>query len=121
MRLERWCATERAEEVMEYEKWADEIPFIPFRDGWEVQVCPPWGGAVVRFLVKYKVRENEKIVSVFLDCYDMLGSMHAPYWEINPSRDGFPVRYAMNDIDGLIAGIDGAFAGLYYERDEDDE
>ena len=71
------------EKLMESRKWIKEIPFIKFKEEWEVKVIPNFAGSVVRFLVKYK----EKEVSVYLDCYDNLGSEGRPYWEVYPYKD----------------------------------
>ena len=53
----------------EWGKWIDLIPAIKFSPEWEVKVIPPFGGAIVRFLVICK----GKTASVYLDCYDRIG------------------------------------------------
>lgn len=88
--------------IMEHDKWFKEIPFIQFPGEWLVQITPPFNGAVVRFRVKY----NNKEVSVYLDCYDNLGFMGYPYWEIYPNKYGDNERFEMNDIEGLMKGIE---------------
>jgi len=88
------------EKLMESEKWRKEIPFIKFKEGWEVKITPNFAGSVIRFLVKYK----EKEVSVYLDCYDNLGCEGQPYWEIYPySNDTF--RCYINETDKLLVAI----------------
>jgi hypothetical protein len=86
--------------IMEHDKWMREIPYIRFPSDWEVQVSPPFSGAVVRF----RVKKGKSDISVYLDCYDNLGFMGRPYWEIYPYNDD-TFRCAMNDTDGLIQAI----------------
>lgn len=87
----------RHERAFEYRKWCDKIPYIKFDPGWEVKVIPPFGGAVVRFLVNYKGNQ----VSVYLDCYEMLGCMGQPYWEMYPYEEDVK-RFYLNETDELI-------------------
>ncbi len=96
------------EREMEYGRWCDEIPYIRFPVAWNVQVIPPFGGAVVRFHVRNK---RGMTVSVYLDCYDTLGCYGAPYWEIFPGDGNDVSRYAMEDVAGLIKGISRALRG----------
>ena len=90
----------RYEQIMEHDKWWDEIPFINFPNWWQIQITPPRNGAVVRFRVKYA----EAKVSVYLDCYDQLGYFGEPYWEMYPSGDGC-FRCKMNETNELIKAI----------------
>ena len=92
----------RVERELEYRKWMREIPYLKFSTSWDVQIIPPFGGAIVRFCVRNK-RGRE--VSVYLDCYDNLGLYGKPYWEIYPSADGEPERYAMEDSAGLLMAL----------------
>jgi len=94
------------EREREYDRWYKEIPYIRFPAAWEVQVTPPYHGAVVRFVVWSK---RGKRVSVYLDCYDNLGFRGSPYWEIYPAADGDAERFAMADTAGLIDGIKRSF------------
>src|ERR1700679_2028173 len=88
-------------------KWMHEIPFINFPSHWLVQVIPPFAAAVVRFQVRRKDMVGE-VISVYLDCYDMLGAMGKPYWEIYPSAGEDTERYPMEDIKGFLDGIERA-------------
>jgi len=87
--------------IMESEKWVNEIPFIKFKKEWEVKIIPPLRGATVRFLVKLLDRE----VSVYLDCHNRLASMENPYWEIYP-YDNDIFRCDMNDTESLLKAIE---------------
>jgi len=95
--LKQRCDVEKHEE---WRRWCEEIPELQFPSSWNVKIIPPFGGAMVRFII------NEKI-SVYLDCYDALGFMGEPYWEIYPYCDD-TWRCPMNDTDDLIAHIDEA-------------
>jgi hypothetical protein len=77
----------------EWRKWAKAIPYIKWPSDWEVKAIPPAAGAIVRYYVK---TPNCEIVSIYLDCYDILGFMGYPYWEV----------YAF--IDELLRLIDAA-------------
>jgi len=99
----RSAAAREFTEAFEGDKWSKDIPFIRFPRGYEVKVIPTFGGALVRFLVKKK--DSDKKISVYLDCYEMLGLWSKPHWEIYPDRDGNNTRYAMEDVDALLGGI----------------
>jgi len=86
---------------MEYHKWITKIPYINFPSNWQVQITPPFAGAVVRFRVKNDYRE----ISVYLDCYDILGYYGKPYWEIYPASDQDIFRCDMEDVDTLLKEI----------------
>lgn len=88
-------------EIFEWDKWIKEIPFIKFPRTWKIKFIPPFNGAVVRFLVSRKGKNN---VSVYLDCYDILGFMMKPYWETYP-YEGDCGRCEMNDIPELLRMI----------------
>ena len=91
------------ERDLEYRRWATEIQFIKFPDDWEIKIVPPFGGAIIRFIVKRKGIEEPKI-SVYLDCYDNLGSVGKPYWEIYPYK-GDTYRCLMGEVDDLLDAI----------------
>lgn len=81
----------------EWMRWTKEIPAISFPSEWKIQMRPPATGAIVRFSV------ND--ISVYLDCYSRLGCYDGPYWELYPSEDGDPERFAMMNVDGLLDGL----------------
>ena len=85
---------ERAED---WNRWIREIPAIKFKSDWEVRVIPPFAGAIARF----HIDKGDKHVSVYLDCYDKLGCVGEPYWEIYPYEED-TARVLMNDIDELL-------------------
>ena len=86
---------------METGKWRNEIPFIKFPSDWEIQITPPFSGATVRF----RVKKGDAHVSVYLDCYDRLGSCGQPYWEVYP-YEGDVFRCLMDETDLLLTAIE---------------
>lgn len=91
----------------EWGKWLKEIPYIKWPSEWEIKAIPPFRGAIIR----YNVRDikTQKEISVYLDCYDELGIVGKPYWEIYPGDDGEPERRLMNDVDGLLDALTRSF------------
>lgn len=88
--------------VFEADKWRQEIPALQFPADWQVKIIPPFMFAVVRFTATC----GSGSVSVYLDCYDMLGYGGEPYWEIYPDGDtGDPKRFAMDNTVDLLAAI----------------
>lgn len=83
-----------------------EIPFLSFPKGWEIQVIPPFGGAMARFCV----RKGEAEVSVYADFNDALGIVGQPYWETHPNTDDDCDRFLINETDELIASISKSLA-----------
>lgn len=90
------------ERIFEWRKWAKEIPPLHFPTEWSVQIIPPFGNAIVRFYINNKV-------SVYLDCYEMLGCFGRPYWEVYP-YDGDIFRCKMNETEELLDAITKALA-----------
>ena len=86
----------------EYPKWAKEIPFIELPEGYMFKPIPNFSGSVVRFLAKKKGEGKE--VSIYLDCYDELGLVGQPYWEVYPV-DGDTARFYMEEVDELSKTI----------------
>jgi hypothetical protein len=84
----------------EWARWMREIPEIEFPAGWKIRMRPPMTGAIVRF--------DANGISVYLDCYERLGLGGGPYWEIHPSENGDCERFAMEDIEGLLDGLERA-------------
>lgn len=98
-------------EVFEHERWMKKIPALQFPEHWNVRMRPPMMGAVVRFSVESGRKDSQGYpieISVYLDCYSLLGAMDAPYWEMYPNKDGDPERYLMADTSGLLNAISRA-------------
>lgn len=91
------------ENEFEWGKWAIEIPYIKWPSDWEVKAVPPFCGAIIR----YWINTPRGKVSVYLDCYDLLGFFGSPHWEVYPNINGDNERFAMNDIEGLLQCISG--------------
>lgn len=99
-KFEAW---QKAEKAFEWRKWCEKIPYIEFPSSWQVQVIPPFAGAVVRFCVRKPGMKGR--VSVYLDCYEMLGYFGEPHWEIYPDANDNNARFAMNDTYTLLEEI----------------
>lgn len=82
-------------------EWCLKIPSIPFKRGWKIKIIPPFAGAVARFLVE---ANNNQHVSVYLDCYGMLGACDIPYWEVYP-YDNDTFRCPMENVEELVEAI----------------
>lgn len=85
------------EKRLEWNKWATEIPYISWPTAWQIKAVPPFHGAIIR----YRVKKGDKDVSVYLDCYDILGVVGEPYWEVYPV-EGDVGRCLMNETDRLL-------------------
>ncbi len=88
------------DQMMEHMKWAQEIPYISFPSDWEVQVTPPFLGALVRF----RVKKGKAEVSIYLDCYGNLNYSSSPYWEVYP-YGGEVFRCRMLEKEMLLEAI----------------
>lgn len=103
----------------EWLRWCEEIPFIQFPSGWNVKVIPPFAGAVARFRVRDERTPKDDFSSVYLDCYDRLGWVKEPYWEVYPHYDcGGIRRCQMNDTKGLLEMIKESLEVLAEDRTE---
>jgi hypothetical protein len=83
--------------------WSKRMPFLDFRDEWQIKMIPPFGGAIVRFGVRERGCESD-FVSIYLDCYDRIGLYGEPYLEVYPHDDDV-FRCAMLDTESLIKAI----------------
>ena len=95
--VDRYKAAAEFDREFETREWIKKIPYIKFPADWEVQIVPPFSGAIARFGINNKV-------SVYLDGYDILALVGEPYWEVYPHK-GDVYRCAMNDVDDLIMAI----------------
>lgn len=107
-KFESVLAQERVAKDFEWQKWAIEIPTLKFREHWDVRIIPPLTGAMIRFRVSSAAMREKRgpnaSISVYLDCYDNLGCMNQPYWEIYPVEDDTR-RYLLNETTQLTEGI----------------
>jgi|AKVG01.1.fsa_nt_gi hypothetical protein len=90
-------------EIERLEKWREcsqEIPYIKFKQEWEVKIIPPFAGAMARFMVK----SGNANVSIYLDVYDVLGCCNGPYWEIYPHGESV-YRCDIDETDKLVNAI----------------
>lgn len=103
-KLRRIVLSGQIESLYEWEKWITKIPFIRFPEEWMIQIIPPSGGAIARFRVRTPGLDESDWVSVYLDCYDLLGHFGEPYWEVYPYH-GDVGRCAMADTQELLRMI----------------
>jgi len=99
--IKEWKVLSSYDIAMETRGWINKIPYLRFNNNHEVRVIPPFAGATIRFNVRYK----DKAVSVYLDCYNNLGCMDEPYWEIYPYK-GDAFRCLLNETEKLLSAID---------------
>jgi hypothetical protein len=90
MSVEKYELRSRRYEVEHAQRWQDEVarlPWIQFPSDWKVKLIPPYGDAVVRFLVTLP---DGKEKSVYHDSRASLGLYFGdgdepiPYWEVYP-------------------------------------
>lgn len=89
------------------EGWDDAIPLAPklkFPSDWEVQIIPPFCGALMRFIA----HKGGKSVSVYADYNEALGFYGEPHWEIYPDVDDENVRFALADTEEMLAAVDAS-------------
>lgn len=98
----------KIEQQDEWRRWRQETPLIPMQPGWIMKPLPPFAGAIVRFSMGREGSDNR--ASVYLDCYDRLGYMGSPYWEVYPV-DGDVGRCLMHEVDELIRLIQESLNG----------
>lgn len=101
-------ALRTVEEQYEWRKWQKEIPYINFDKDWLVRAIPAFHCGVIRYNVQHK-KHPDLWVSIYLDCYDQVGCMDEPYWELYPNDDGDCDRFLMADVAGLVGSIRRAF------------
>ena len=108
--MDKYELTFRYDKTMETLKWQEQIPYLHFKKDWVVKIVPPFGGAVCRFRVKNRIDQKES-VSIYLDCYNNLGIMDEPYWEVYPIDDDAR-RFYMYETDELMECIEQALKQL---------
>lgn len=60
-----WMLAEACDDIFEWRKWSQEIPYIQFPAHWKVKLLPPWACAIVRFMVKSESNVGKEYVSVY--------------------------------------------------------
>ena len=100
MEFDKTVARLKIERAEDWRTWMDKIPAIQFDADWQVKVIPPFSGAMARFLIL----KGGKQASIYLDCYDVLGCVGHPYWEVYPVADDVG-RCDIDDIEQLLVLI----------------
>ena len=114
--LNKYELAVKTETAFEWRKWSKLIPYINWPSEWEVKAIPPFAMAVIRY--KVRLKDNPEInVSIYLDCYDLLGFCGKPYWEIYPHKED-TYRCGMQQVDGLLRGITESFEDQLENNDE---
>ena len=106
IRMKNYELISKYDQMMGHMKWAQEIPYISFPSDWEVQIIPPFLGALIRF----RVKKGKAEVSIYLDCYNNLGSCGSPYWEVYPYEEDV-FRCDMLDTESLLRAIGESISG----------
>lgn len=104
MNVDAYELSSKLSKIHEWRKWAMEIPEIQFPSDWRVRIIPPFSCAIVRFRVRLPEASENDDISVYLDCYDDLGSYGEPYWEVYPYRSDVG-RCSINDVEELLRMI----------------
>lgn len=91
--------------LFESDKWQGLIPAFKIKPDWLIQIIPPFVSAIVRFRISKENFKDDQFISVYLDCYDLIGYMGGPYWEAYPVNDDV-CRCGIDDIDCLMECIE---------------
>lgn len=97
----RFHAQIEYDQWFETRQWGPKIPYLRFPADCEVKIIPPFAGASCRFMIK----RGSKSISVYLDCYGILGAMDKPYWEIYPYK-GDTFRCWIDETNELLRAIE---------------
>lgn len=95
--MEIMCKYDTMQEMF---KWVKELPYLHFKQEWNVKIIPPFAGAIIRFYVDY----NNKHVSVYFDAYDRLGLVGKPYFELYNGEECY--RYYINETEKMMKDIE---------------
>ena len=71
------------------DKHAKDMPFISIREGYQIQIIPPFGGAMLRFRILHNASNKE--YSIYYDVNNSLGIEDEPYYEV------YPISYIDDD------------------------
>lgn len=74
-------------EIEAQEHWRDfcDMPFIDLRQGYQIRILPPFGGAMYRFCILHTTSGKE--YSIYFDAHEALGIYGKPYCEVYPIGD----------------------------------
>ena len=111
-RMNKSIVSAKYDQEFESREWQSKIPKLKFHSSWDVKIIPPFGGAIIRFVI-YK---NDKSCSIYFDGYGLLGAVDVPYWEIYPVGED-TYRCMLNDVDELLFVISCAINGLDVSSD----
>lgn len=101
-----------------HENWRDYsnlVPELNLDSEWRIKILPPWGGALIRFIISYK----DCTVSTYFDAHNRLGCMLEPYWEIYPNRDGECSRFLIKESDQLVDAIRESLIQQIYDKEDE--
>jgi hypothetical protein len=97
--IEHSISRSRVEVAEDWRGRISEIPYIKWPADWEVRAIPPFGGALVRYMVRLP---NGAVKSIYLDCFQSLGFFgQEAYWEVYPVG-GDVGRCAVEDVQELL-------------------
>ena len=94
------------DKLMETDKWHDAMPYLRFKSDWLVKISTPKMGAVIRYCIK----RGKAFISVYLDCYDNLGLMGSPYYEVYDGEECY--RFLINKSDEMMEFINDTIERL---------
>ena len=95
------------EEKEQWRLWAKKMPKLHFDPDWEVQIIPPFLGALIRFWIT----KGNKFVSVYFDAFSKLGVVYnnchefVPYFEILDENKNTTYRYLLDESEEMMAKI----------------
>ena len=98
--FETSMAVAKYDALQETRNWMNELPYLHFKQEWNVRIIPPFGGAIIRFCIDY----NGKHASVYFDGYDELGFVGEPYFEFYDGEECY--RYLMNESEEMMRDIE---------------
>lgn len=111
---DRMNARSLYENAFETGKWVEEVPYLNFKEEWSVKILPPFCGAIIRFHIE---APNGNRVSVYLDGYDILGSMGQPYWEVFGGCRDVTERFLSEEHEQMMAYIEESLEATYKGED----
>ena len=90
----------------------DQIPELQFPSHWKVQLIPPYGGAMARFIVNQRV-------SIYLDFHNALGIVNQPYWKAYDTKGDTDIeRFYLYETTELINYITNCLSNYPDDKEE---